>query len=54
MKFEDKINASKPNPMRCYKCRRVLNQHIYDWDFDEIGAVCVPFCHRKFKDGVGA
>ena len=52
MKF-GKIRTSKP-PIKCYKCGKELDENIYNWDFDDIGATCVPFCHRKFKDGVGA
>lgn len=53
MKF-DGIKTSKPRPIKCYKCGKELDENIYNWDFDDIGATCVPFCHRKFKDGVGA
>jgi len=54
MKFEDEIIGSKPNPLSCRLCGKVLDGEIYNWDFDTWGAVCIPACMGKFKDGVGA
>lgn len=54
MKFEDEIKASKPKPLSCRLCGKVLDENIYNWDFDIWGAVCIPACMGKFKDGVGA
>lgn len=48
MKFQGIRRSEDKRPIRCYKCGKELDENIYNWDFDDIGAKCVPSC------GVGA
>ena len=44
MKFEGIRRSEDKRAIRCYKCGVELNEKIYNWDFDDIGARCVPSC----------